>query len=182
MYDINDDIINGCINNDPISQNKLYNLTHRKIRQSLKNRFYFDDISDFDLIISDTYIRVFKYISKFKNDTSILNWIGKISYNLALNNERYKEKPSISKTKYIINDEYFKQLPVKPEQYDTLDYKQKLQYLKNNLSDREYCIFILYLGGYKHNDISKIMGFSEATSKWWVHETKNKIKKMPIFN
>jgi len=153
-----DHLINGCIIGD------------RKIQQSLYNRYapkmfsvclrYAKDYHSAEDILQDGFVKVFKYIIKFRREGSFEGWLRRIFVNTAI--EHLRKSVSL----YSIVDENDKPIDILDESvYDQLD-QQDLLNMVQSLSPGYRSIFNLYvIEGYSHKEIAKMLNISEGTSK-----------------
>lgn len=111
-------------------------------------------------IIQESFIKVFKNIKNFREDSSLAYWIKRIVVNTALNHQRSKLYlyPMVDVTE--LNDWSEKESIISSLSYD------ELLGLIRELPTGCQVIFNLFaLEGYKHHEIAKELGISEGTSK-----------------
>jgi RNA polymerase sigma-70 factor, ECF subfamily len=112
-------------------------------------------------ILQDGFLRVFKYISQFKNEGSLEGWIRKIMVNCALQKLRNQVnlRPVISLNTQAYEEEY------KDSIIENINGKEMLQMVQA-LSPAYRLVFNLhFFEGYKHREIAELLGIEEGTSK-----------------
>jgi RNA polymerase sigma-70 factor (ECF subfamily) len=164
-------LIKGCCQGDRESQRELYQrysagMLMVSIRYS-KNR---EDAED---ILQEAFIKVFKNIKDFKQQSTLGYWIKRIVVNTALNFQRGKLYlfPMVE-----LDDQ--SNIPVSDEALANCSL-QELTKMIQSLPDGCQVIFNLYaIEGYKHSEIAKMLKISEGTSKSQYARAKNLLKQM----
>ncbi|MDN5214081.1 sigma-70 family RNA polymerase sigma factor [Fulvivirgaceae bacterium BMA12] len=151
-------IISGCIKGDRKAQEQLFiNYSKRMMVISMR---YTKGIQEAEDVLQEAFIKVFKHIKNFKQDSSLYYWIKKIVVNTALNSQRSKlylypmvDADSLKESSGI--DCHLSDYALN----DLLD-------LIQSLPTGCQVIFNLYaIEGYKHHEIAKMLDISEGTSK-----------------
>ena len=132
-----------------------------------------DDAHD---VLQNTFIKVFKAINNFKEQSKLYTWIYRIATNESLNFIKSKAKKHfktseeimIAQTNKLRADPYF----------DGDELQIKLQELINTLPVKQKLVFQMkYEQEMKFKDISEILGTSEGALKASYHIAVKKIKK-----
>lgn len=154
------ELIEGCCNNDRNSQKKLYDLFCRKmlvvcLRYS-KSQFEAEDI------LQESFIKVFDHIQSFRRECPLEQWIKRIVVNTALKHNRSK----IYLYPAVDVDTLEETMP-NPAELTLSDFHfQELLAMIQELPPRCQIIFNLYaIEGYQHNEIAEMLGIQEGTSK-----------------
>lgn len=84
------EIIEGCRQQDNKAQKALFELCYTKLRNVCHR--YSNTPQDAEDLIHDTYIKVFDKITTFKGESSLTSWVCKIAVNAALSNHRKNKK------------------------------------------------------------------------------------------
>lgn len=150
----------------------VYNVAYRITRSH-------HDASD---VTQETFIKVFKSISRFRGDSSVETWIYRIAVNSALNHlrkmGRRKEEPldgvpegEIPATKRPSDD---------PERcLERNEIRQAISRAMGKLSPEHRAVVVLHdIEGLTHVEISKILGCSEGTVKSRLHYARRKLRKI----
>ncbi len=152
------EIIDGCINNDRISQEKLYNHTYNKMNILVKK--YIDCPHIAVEILNNGYLTAFKKISSYSYKGSFEGWLRRIIYHAVCNyfKKNKKEFYQIENLEIGCNDN------------DDISYKEILN-LVETLPKATKTVFNLHVfEGYTHSQIAKILNICEGTSKWHLAE------------
>jgi len=151
-------IIQACIDHEKWAQRVLYEEYYPTmmvvcLRYS-NNR---DDALD---ILHDGFIKVFRYIDKYKTGTSLTAWIKRIMINTAID---YYRKKVRRRTENL--DEIFNVSSKEPDANSLMNTKDILNSL-SKLSPTYRAVFNLYvIEGFSHKEISKKLKISESTSR-----------------
>lgn len=154
-----EDIIKGCQRNKIKYQKMLYDrfadtmfgicLRYAKTKEEAED------------IFQEGFIKVFKYVDKYRHTGSFEGWVRKIFLNTAISNFRN------NKHKY-----YHAQIEVTERnlplvEYEELSYtEEELLSVINELPDGYRLVFNLFvIEGYKHKEIAKMLDIDESTSK-----------------
>jgi len=157
---INEEVIlSGCKKNDRRSQELLYRHFAKKMYAICQS--YAGDISLAQDMLQESFIKVFRSISQYKNDGSLEGWIRRIVTNTAIDHLRKRKRTS----------EYFETDP------DDSIYQTSNSALKiigfNELMEQvarlpqgARLIFNMHaLDGYSHKEIAEKLEITEGTSK-----------------
>lgn len=153
------DIIAGCIAGNRNCQSDLYVLFSPKMMVVCLR--YSKNLEEAEEILQDGFIRVFKFISQFKNEGSFEGWIRKIMVNCALQKLRSQVnlRPVIALNAALHDDRYDNNIVEKMSGKEMLN-------LVQTLSPAYRMVFNLYhFEGYKHREIAELLGIEEGTSK-----------------
>ena len=151
------------------------------VNQSKKN-LYFQirrlllDHEDTNDVLQNVYIKIYRSIKKFKEESKLSTWMYRIPYNESINFLKSKEKKFFFSSDLMYNtminnlrdDPYF--------DGDELDIK--LQAIIAKLPPKQKLVFQMkYYDDLKFKEISQILGTSVGALKTSYHLAKNKIKK-----
>lgn len=158
---------------------KLYDNLYPKLMKKsykLKNRFSDDDINQ---IINNAILRVFKGINLYSGTGSFDGWVSTI-FNRAIADYVNKEK------KYQENI-IFPEKIVEPEQSQSRhelgkEFLAKFEIFKKLITKKQATYVELYLNGYTHSEIGKLLGTTDKTSKWQVSIILSKFKRWLVNN
>jgi RNA polymerase sigma factor (sigma-70 family) len=170
-----DTIIEGCQQNDLLSQQQLYK---RYYPDMIRICFrYAGDADGAGIIYNNAMLRVFQHIGNYTEEGKLRSWIKTIVINCSID---FCKKKNIFKKSvpYISEDEVV--LP--PEAFDKLSGKE-VQAIIAQLPAATAAVFNMFIyDGYTHKQIATLIGISEGTSKWHVSEAKKLLKtKLEIF-
>jgi RNA polymerase sigma factor (sigma-70 family) len=164
-------LIQGCCLGDRCSQEALYNLYARKMLGVCM--WYATSRQEAEEILQDGFVRVFRYIPKFKRTGTLERWIRKIMVNAALFRFRTKSKSG----EYFISENTFPDISTESCGFDILESKELLELIQD-LTPMYRMVFNLHvLEGMKHREIASLLGISEGTSKSNLADARNVLQK-----
>jgi len=143
--------------------------------------FTHDDADD---VLQETFIRIYKSLPKFKQQSSLHTWMYKIAYNESirfLENNKKKCQVSIDD----ISEQYLEDL-LADDYFEGDEIQFKLQRILSKLSEKQRQIFQLkYYDELKFSEIETIMGINENTIKTSYYAAvkmiKNNIESVDLF-
>lgn len=153
-------LINGCIENDRKSQERLYR-RYFDLMYSICGRYSRDE-SEALSILNDGFLRIFKNIGSYRNDGSFEGWLRKIMYRAVADHFRLKAN-NIS---FLLPDEQMTAFIRQEESTDQLFIEDLMQYIDMLPSSSSKVLIMYAIEGYTHKEIGNIMNISENTSKW----------------
>ena len=133
----------------------------------LPNRFEAEDV------VQETFVKVFKHLSRYKSDSSLGTWIRRIAINTALDVIRKD-----SKMKFVeMDNSDISDAPISED--DSFWTLEMVHESIKKLPKGNRVIFTLYaLEGYDHKEIAQILGVTESTSKTQYKRAKDTLKKL----
>ena len=152
-------IIEGCIAGDRYMQKLLYQKFASKMLGICMR--YCKSKDEAEDVLQDSFIKIFKNITTFKEAGSFEGWIKRIVVNTALNNYRSNFK------RYFQTeiDEIHETSQMQHIANDSLSEKELLKMIKE-LPEGYRMVFNLYaIEGYTHKEIGEMLEISENTSK-----------------
>jgi RNA polymerase sigma factor (sigma-70 family) len=149
-------LIDGCKKGDRTAQRNLYEKYSRRMFGICMR--YCDSREEAEEILQEGLLKVFQKIEAFKGEGSLESWMKKIMINTALDVYR-KNKNRQAET------EWQDHLNIGTEALSELKAKDLLVFIRL-LPKGFRTVFNLYaVEGYNHNEIGKMLGISEGTSK-----------------
>ena len=153
-----DDILNGCKQQNRIAQQELYLRYGGKMLvvclRYTRNRAEAEDL------LQEGFIKVFKHIHDFRNEGSLEGWIRRIMVNTALK-QLSKQRPVFiedTNISFELDNNWSNAL-------DKISEKELLQRI-GNLPVGYKMVFNLYvLEGYSHAEIAELLKIKESTSR-----------------
>jgi RNA polymerase sigma-70 factor (ECF subfamily) len=161
------DIIKGCLKNNPHAQEALY-LLYKDALYMLCLKYCRNEAEAEDNL-HNAFIEIFTGIGNYKNVGSFEGWIKRITINKAI--DSYRKNIQL--------------VPVKdnlPDDTDVTEVEMNLpaEYiltLVQQLPDQYRLVFTLYeLDDYSHKEIAEMLSISESTSKSNLHRAKAILK------
>lgn len=110
-------------------------------------------------ILQEAFIKVFKNIKSFREDSSLAFWIKRIVVNTALNHQRSKlylyPMVDVSQLDWVENETIL----------SDLSYEELLEMVRELPSGCQTIFNLFAIEGFKHHEIAEALGISEGTSK-----------------
>lgn len=165
-------MIEGCIANDRSAQEILYKKYYGKM-MSLCMR-YVKNRDDAMGILNYGFLKVYRSIGSYSWNGSFDGWVHRIVYHSIIDQLRSNMREM--KTEEISA----------ADQSDAMDtsglqtlYAEDLYKLLDYLPDSSRVVFNMFaLEGYKHEEISELLGISVGTSKWHVNQARTQLKEL----
>jgi RNA polymerase sigma factor (sigma-70 family) len=171
LYMEDKELIEGCRNGHLKAQKLLYDRFSRPMYliclRFSKNE---EDAQD---ILQDAFIKVFKYIKDFREESTLYYWIKRIVINTAINYQR--SQLFLHAANDLKGAEHVSAFEDAVSNYN---YEELLKLLQS-LPDGCRIIFNLFaIEGFKHKEIAEKLGISEGTSKSQFNRAKTLLKEM----
>ena len=165
------ELIEGCIQGEANAQRMLYkrfsSLIYGICLRYAKNRMEAEDV------MQDAFVKVFKYLKDFSGQGSFEGWVRRVAVNTAITNYRKNLK-----TRYEdavderTNNEYT------VVDYDVEYTMEEMLACVQNLPDGYRTVFNLYVvEGFKHKEISEMLGIDTNTSKSQLSRAKGQLQR-----
>ena len=147
---------------------KLAAENNRQAQQQIYSRFsskmlsvcrqYIKDIQLAEDVMITAFMKVFTNLNKFEHKGSFEGWIRRIMVNECISYLRVQKKVKFAEDEFFIEESF--------NEIDSQFTVEQIQYLIDALPDGYKMVFNLYaIEGYKHNEIAKMLGINEGTSK-----------------
>lgn len=167
ILDIEQQLIERCLQDDPKAQMKLYQ-KYAAAMYHVSRRIISDDLQAEDAM-QEAFITAFRKLDQFKGDVVFGAWLKKIVIRKCVD--------LLRKEKMITEDvEDLKVIDEIEIEYDNLDVHQ-LKIGINQLQENYKVIINLYFfEGYDHEEIASILGISYQNSRTLLNRAKAKLK------
>jgi RNA polymerase sigma-70 factor, ECF subfamily len=150
------ELIELAVENNRHAQHKIYSKFSPKMLSVCRQ--YIKDLHQAEDIMITAFMKVFTNLKNFKHEGSFEGWIRRIMINECISYIRVQKK-----VKFIEDENYFE------ESFNNIESQfsvEDIQFLIDNLPDGYKMVFNLYaIEGYKHQEISEMLGINEGTSK-----------------
>lgn len=172
-------MIKGCIDNDYKSQRKFYEHYYGFALKTVFRYIYqYERATD---VVNDSFVKIFNSLSKFNlnkdsldTEKILMGWMKRILINTAIDElRRNQSAPEICELPDYIWEENDR----------TQNSDQKLLYKElicevKRLPQSYRAVFNLFvIDGFSHNEIARMLGISEGTSKSALAKAKAQLKK-----
>ncbi|WP_291146385.1 RNA polymerase sigma factor [Flavobacterium sp. UBA7680] len=149
-------IIKLAVENNRQAQQQIYSKFSSKMLSVCRQ--YIKDIQLAEDVMITAFMKVFTNLKNFEHKGSFEGWIRRIIVNECISYLRVQKKVKFTE------DEFFTE-----ESFNEIDSQftvDQIQFLIDALPDGYKMVFNLYaIEGYKHNEIAKMLGINEGTSK-----------------
>jgi RNA polymerase sigma-70 factor (ECF subfamily) len=160
-----DDILNGCLRNEPFFQELLYKVNSKKMfggcMRYAPNRDVAHDI------FQEGFIKVFNSLNQFKRQSSLSSWMYRIFVNTSIN---YIQRSIKSKFEVSINDN----LNITEDVVSEIENEHWINHISSSealdlvqqLPEKYRLIINLFaIEKHSHSEISKILNITEVSSR-----------------
>ncbi|MEO8535541.1 MAG: RNA polymerase sigma factor [Flavobacterium sp.] len=149
-------IIKLAVENNRQAQQQIYSRFSSKMlsvcRQYIKDNQLAEDV------MITAFMKVFTNLNRFEHKGSFEGWIRRIMVNECISYLRVQKK-----VKFVEDEIYVEESFNATDSQFSID---QIQFLIDALPDGYKMVFNLYaIEGYKHNEIAKMLGINEGTSK-----------------
>lgn len=150
------ELIRLAVDNNRQAQQKIYSKFSPKMLSVCRQ--YVKDIQQAEDVMITAFMKVFVNLKNFENKGSFEGWIRRIMINECISYIRVQKQ-----IKFIDDENYFEETSNNIESQLSVE---DIQFLIDNLPDGYKMVFNLYvIEGYKHQEIAKMLGINEGTSK-----------------
>ena len=171
LYQTEKELISHSITGNRSAQHQLYNQFAPKMLGVCRQ--YLKDVQLAEDIMITGFMKVFTNLKNYQHNGSFEGWIRRIMVNESISYLRVQKQ-----TKFM-EDENFAE-----ESYNATDQQfavNDIQFLIDALPDGYRMVFNLYaIEGYKHQEIGKMLGISEGTSKSQLSHARSLLQKQII--
>lgn len=168
-----ENIIAGCIGNNPASQRQLYHYCFEQMMRVCLR--YHQNTDDAAASYNEAMYKVFTKIHQYKQEGEFMGWLRRIVVNTCLN--AIKQQARFTTVAVEVEQAEEQQLYVTPEAYSHLGSQDILRYIQE-LPRSSALVFNLYvMEGYTHEQIAVQLSISTGTSKWHLNNARELLKK-----
>ncbi len=161
----------GCVNNDRKYQQMLYNMFSGKMFSVCLR--YANEYNSAQDLLQEGFVKVFKNMDKFRGEGSFEGWVRRIFVNTAI--EHYRKQVNL----YALHDTEARGYEYYEENALEVLKQQDIMKMIQKLSDGYRTVFNLYVvEGFSHKEIGDMMGISEGTSKSQLARARYLLQKM----
>jgi len=149
-------IIKLAAENNRQAQQQIYTKFSSKMLSVCRQ--YIKDIQLAEDVMITAFMKVFTNLKNFEHKGSFEGWIRRIMVNECISYLRVQKKVKFAEDEFFVEESF--------NEIDSQFTVEQIQYLIDALPDGYKMVFNLYaIEGYKHNEIAKMLGINEGTSK-----------------
>jgi RNA polymerase sigma-70 factor (ECF subfamily) len=133
---------------------------------------------DAEEVAQDSFIKAFKSIEKFKNESKFSTWLYRITFNNAISKTRNKKIFKSDLDENVVDTVSYSHISDGLESLNRIDRKKVLKRAMENLNEEENVLVSLYY--FEENsvaEVSDITGFEQNYIKVKIHRARKKLYK-----
>lgn len=163
-------LIEGCVVNDRSAQEAIYKRYYGKMMSMCMR--YVKDRDEAMAVLNLGFLKVFKSIGGYSFGGSFDGWLHRIVYRSVIDQLRVKMKEMKTTELEMIEEKASHSV----SGLDNL-LAEDLFKLLDQLPESSRMVFNMFaIEGYKHEEISEMLGISVGTSKWHVNQARTQLK------
>lgn len=123
-------------------------------------------------LAQDAFVKAFRSIAGFRNESSFYGWLYRIAINTALNFLKQRKEPHLSLNEWssdVEEDPTYRELVARESVQKDMDrdeLRERLNEALQKLSEEHRAVVVLHdIEGLRHQEIAKILGCTEATAR-----------------
>jgi RNA polymerase sigma factor (sigma-70 family) len=151
------ELIDGCRNGNRVAQKALYDRYCKKMLVVCLR--YSKTTAEAEDILQEAFVKVFKAIKDFRQESKLETWITRIMVNTALNVQRKKLYL------YPMVDVEELELPEEEVSISGLHFSQLIEMIQALPQGCQIVFNLFAIEGFSHKEIAEQLGISEGTSK-----------------
>lgn len=151
------ELLQGCQRGDAALQQALYRSFYRKMFGVCLR--YTDNRDDAEDVLQEGFIRVFRYIGKFRGEGSLEGWIRRIMVRAAI--EHYRQRSRM----FMVELDHVREAAPDTDVLSKLSREELLEVIRGLPPGYRTVLNLYAIEGYTHVEIAAMLGISEGTSK-----------------
>ncbi len=167
------DLITACVRKERKAQYELYKQVFRYL-MSICIR-YTHSYEDANAALNMGFLKILNSIEKYRTDVPFKSWIRKIMINVLI--DEYRKKKKDDKNMRVAYD-YAEGTPLVElnNAIAKMD-AERIHRLIMELPPISQKVFNLFvIDGFEHKEIASMLGITEGTSKWHLHNSREQLK------
>lgn len=173
--DIQQKLIDACINGDRKAEYELYKVTYSYL-MSICVR-YTRNADRAKEVLNIGFLKILTNLSKYNPEIPFKPWVRKVMINTLIN-EYKKEKIHTSNIQYVEGYHEADNYTEINHAITKIDVDQIYLFISKLPPASQQVFNLYYIDGYKHKEISTMLNISEGTSKWHLNSAREKLKEM----
>ncbi len=169
--DAEHELISGCLNQEPVSQEKFYRQFAAKMF-GICLRYAVNPMEAEDMLQCG-FIHIFSRLHQFRFEGSLEGWVKKIIIHTAVN---YCRKQAKFQLEVELKEDCL-EATISEDALSVLSTKDLLAIVQGLPTGRRTVFNLYVIEGYCHREIGEMLGISEGTSKSQLHRAKASIRK-----
>lgn len=174
FMEVGKELIQACLEQSRSAQHRLYQLCYSELMQICYR--YAGSKSEATSLLNNAFIKILQKLSKYQQDQAFGAWMHRVAVNCIIDAYRAEKK---YRTTIIHMGEESSWLEMEDETANAsvqLDYDYLIQLIRELPPVTAHVFNLFAIDGYKHQEIAKLLGISENTSKWHVSDARKKLQ------
>lgn len=165
-------LVNGCRNNDRLSQNKLFDILSPPMMKICKR--YFSDNYEMEDCIMESFEKMFSNIDRFNGETekSFRCWVKKIVLNTCIS----KSRSNIFKRNIIPIDEDTTMIECGDKPQLNVEYNDFIKIIETLSEETREMFKMKEIIGMSYEEIANITGKTQSSIKMMLFKDKRKLR------
>lgn len=173
--DIQQKLIDGCINRDRRAEYDLYKITFNYL-MSICIRYTHNEDKARE-VLNMAFLKILSNMDKYKPDVPFKAWIRRITINTLIN-EYKKEKIHYGNIEYVEDYYETEKYSAMNEAMTKADTEDIYAFIASLPAASRQVFNLYFVDGYKHKEIAEMLNISEGTSKWHLNAAREKLKEL----
>jgi RNA polymerase sigma-70 factor (ECF subfamily) len=165
-----DNIINGCKQQNPQDQERLYRGCYTAMMKLCCR--YARDPDEAGALYNESMLKILTSLPQYRGSGELMGWIRRIVANTCIDHCRRQVKFASRS----IDQSHDDIIRVDPDVYNRLSGNEVIGLLKDLPQNTALVFNLFVLEGYKHEEIGRLLGISPGTSKWHLSEGRRLLK------
>jgi RNA polymerase sigma-70 factor (ECF subfamily) len=131
---------------------------------------------DAEEVAQDTFVKAYKKLSAFRQESRFSTWLYRIAYNEAISRKRLKKLPEVELNEEVTGSVPENEIEEEVKGLDRYEQRRAVDLVLKKLPERDRLMIRLYYNeGIRVSEISEIMEMSESNVKVRLHRLRKKI-------
>lgn len=181
QYDTNStdlELRKGCLAGDRLAQKLLYQRYYGKLL-GIPMR-YTGDPEAAKALMNDAFLQIFNSLGNYREEGSFMGWLSTLTFRTTMDHLRFEQR---YRERVVLD---IKEIhPATSNKVESKLAAEDIFQFIQQLPDHLRVVFSLYvIDGYKHEEISQLLGIKLSTSKWRLAKAREVLQKAlaPLYN
>ncbi|MBO9566896.1 MAG: RNA polymerase sigma factor [Niastella sp.] len=164
-----DDIIKGCKQQNPKSQEALYRACYPGMLKVCTR--YARDADEAASLYNEGMLKVLHTIHQYEGRGDLMGWIRRVMVNTCIDHCRRQAKFNHQPLEIVTDNN-----SIDPDIYNRLSANDVMRLLQELPRNTALVFNLFVLEGFKHEEIGQILNIAIGTSKWHLNEARRLLK------
>ena len=168
------ELIQGCLKEDSYCQERLYKQYYNTLLKICAR--YVTNMMDAETLMNDSFLKIFTNLKSYQFKGSFEGWMKRITVNTCLDYLRTKEFNHSRKLVEIKDSNSGSVVHLEDDLIQQMEFNSLVNMIQD-LPGTMKLVFNLYIfEDYTHKEIGKLLGITENTSQWYLHQARKTLK------